>query len=147
MPRHSPCALSSLTVVGADSVSLATAQARSLTRSVAPPLPRTNASLVCARSWERGEHFGCPYQRVIRDFGSLKNYAGNFTEDSSSRNCYPHLLRCCPQLKLKPSVALLITFLLIVQFSRYGANPLALGFARIAGVPVSFETRLKYSIA
>ena len=38
-----------LDLVGADSVSLATAQARSLARSVAPPLPRTNASLVCAR--------------------------------------------------------------------------------------------------
>ena len=58
-------------------------------------------------------------------------------------NCYPHLFRCCPQLKLNAlhtfnkyanlSVALLITFIYIVQFSR-------------CSFPTSLEVRLKYSI-
>jgi hypothetical protein len=45
MPRHSPCALISLTFVGADSISLASGLRRKLTHSIAPPLRPKPASL------------------------------------------------------------------------------------------------------
>ena len=62
--------------------------AENCARSLAPRFPRTNALLVCAR---RGRGYVPCFECVIRDFGSLKNYAGNFTEDLCLRNCYPHL--------------------------------------------------------
>ena len=47
MPRHSPCALFSLTFVVVDSISFASTLALKLSHSVTSPLQITNTSLVC----------------------------------------------------------------------------------------------------
>ena len=71
MPRHSPCALYSLTFVDVDSISFVLLQAAGLIHSVTSPLQITNASLVCDL---RGRRNGLwrPLDFRLRDFGSLE---------------------------------------------------------------------------
>ena len=65
MPRHSPCALSSLTFVGADFVSLASSLRRKLAHFIAPPLPRGPASLGSARMKAGSQELCRPQIRFI----------------------------------------------------------------------------------
>ena len=128
MPRHSPCALSSLTFVGASSVSLVSALRRSLVRSAAPPLlakPFGRSSAgdtehgVCAFLFLAGPlHWALLGESVL-----IKNYAGFrvlwlhcFTHSLEQHS--PFYLKV-PQHLLLPSVACFaLLSIYIVQFSR-----------------------------
>ena len=79
MPRHSPCALSSLTVVGSNCA-----------RSVAPPLPHANASLVCVRRKRTSQRFALSVPTLsLEIFWFSLELCRQFYGSSSSRNCYP----------------------------------------------------------
>ena len=71
MPRHSPCALYSLTFVDVDSISFAATQASQLIHSVTSPLRVTNACAGLCREGT-GERSWCPLDFRLRDFGSLE---------------------------------------------------------------------------
>ena len=100
MPRHSPCALYSLTFVDVDSISLASTLALKLSHSVTSPLQITNTSLVCDL---RGDG-GCGLAiSSFSTFSSLEIFGSlelcRQSQITQNCYCYPHLSRCCPQLK------------------------------------------------
>ena len=70
MPRHSPCALYSLTFVDVDSISFAAALAPQLIHSVTSPLRVTNACAGLCR--EETRFSGVLTDLRLRDFGSLE---------------------------------------------------------------------------
>ena len=65
MPRHSPCALSSLTFVGASSGSFASVRTRKLTPFTAPPLQIETAALGFDLVSQTS-----PLQRFLEEYGS-----------------------------------------------------------------------------
>ena len=87
MPRHSPCALYSLTFVDVDSISFGLLQAAGLIHSVTSPLRVTNA---CAGLCREGteERVRRPHRSRLRDL-VLLNYAGNQQVTSQNCNCIP----------------------------------------------------------
>ena len=99
MPRHSPCALFSLTFVVVDSISFASSLALKLSHSVTSPLQITNTSLVCDL---RGDG-GCGLAiSSFSTFSSLEIFGSlelcRQSQITQNCYCYPHLSRCCPQL-------------------------------------------------
>ena len=100
MPRHSPCALSSLTFVGASSISLASVQTRKLAHFAAPPPPREPTSLGFTRIY--GSHELCRHSQKFA-FGYI---------------VLPLFISKVPQSCFLPSVACSCTLHYIVQFSR-----------------------------
>ena len=117
MPRHSPCALYSLTFVDTSSISLALMFAPKLAHFAVSPLQITNASLVCDLILEI---------RLV-----LLNYAGNQQVTLQNCNCYPHLFRCSTinhsqlffQLLLKDLSVALLSSHFNTLFSFQGASP------------------------
>ena len=136
MPRHSPCALSSLTELVAKSARLRfrrqpSASAEICARSLAPRFPREPASLGFARSGRGIE----TYDRLSNGF-VFRDLVLYRIMQAISRKIFlskllPFTFRCCPQLKLKPSVALLITFSSLFSFQGTASS--------------GFEARPKYS--
>ena len=128
MPRHSPCALSSLTFVGASSVSLVSALRRSLVHSAAPPLLAKPFGLSSAGDTEHGACAflflaGPLHWALLGESVLIKNYAGFrvlwlhcFTHSLEQHS--PFYLKV-PQHLLLPSVACFaLLSIYIVQFSR-----------------------------
>ena len=128
MPRHSPCALSSLTFVGASSVSLVSALRRSLARSAAPPLLAKPFGLSSAGDTEHGACAflflaGPLHWALLGESVLIKNYAGFRV---LWLHCFTHSLKQhspfylkVPQHLLLPSVACFaLLSIYIVQFSR-----------------------------
>ena len=118
MPRHSPCALSSLT---ASSQALYRSSPRSRGASLAPLLLLFLANPFHWASLGEGDAGLRPcFDGLKRLFGSLRIMQA-ILQDFEIVIVTLHLLRCVPQLKLsfssellseRPSVALLITFIL-----------------------------------
>ena len=130
MPRHSPCALSSLTCSSQ-------APYRSLPRvrdSSFTPLLLTFLANPLALGFARRRNaflLSC-VESLLEILVLFLNYAGNLFGRFSLSKLLPSPFTVCPQLKLFNLLLPCFHFLLFVQFSRYVS-----GF---------IETRMKYSI-
>ena len=103
MPRHSPCALSSLTFVGASSRSLASLFTGKLAPFAAPPPPREPTSLGFTRIY--GSHELCRHHR------SFANWLHCFTLIKVPQHCcFCPLLLALVHLRLHCSVFKVLTF-------------------------------------
>ena len=110
MPRHSPCALFSLTFVGADFVSFAFVLAQKLTRSVAPPLEIKTFVLISQLAWSLiscSQNYAGSTKKNLQNCVTLK--VPHFTISNNARYYY----------QASPSVALLFV---VTLFSFQGAG-------------------------
>ena len=103
MPRHSPCALYSLTFVGTNFVSLASTSRSKLVHAAVPPPPRKPTSLGFARIY--GSHELCRHHR------SFANWLHCFTLIKVPQHCcFCPLLLALVHLRLHCSVFKVLTF-------------------------------------
>ena len=108
-------------------------------RLFAPPRSLSQLVTSFVGSWCQGIPLALflawPYRTISLDwFSCFLNYAGIFSREFWLNCIYPHLFRCCPQLKLKyytfhfrersSLLPYIVTFIFFVQFSRCNFQPL-----------------------
>ena len=155
MPRHSPCALFSLTCSSQSPlVSVSGNSLRLLPKTAPAPLLLAflaqTLALVCARRGDAYDSLLSQRSRSLEIFGSLKNYAGNSTEDFSKLLPFT-FYGVVPQLKLKTFFPFGNKFDFRDLRSRVSLMLPCFRFSSRCSVfkvqaPVPLETRMKYSI-